>query len=567
MRIDVYGNVIQIGGSDRRAHDLPGHARRIAARRVRPDARRRHRADVRRRTGHADPVRAATGLDHDRPDGGRSDRLDPDRQPRRRARRGVGGHRRRPDGVTVLPRADVVRHRPGRAAVAEGDGRDGRHRRRGRPLRRNRDRPLRGVRRRRVAARRARRADRGLRPEHRRVLEQPADGRVGATHDARRRRHRRQRRAADLDHRSDDRRAGRRRRRRARRRRPHGHHRRRRSGSGRAGEPRCRAVGVRRGSQTLLPTRGTRRGPRRRHRRGALVRVRRPRHLPPRRDRPSHRLGAPVAVVGRRPPALSRTPATSATKCSTRRASSSPSGTTRSMRSADSTSRSTSRMAPTSGPPTSTSRSHCRESAVVDRAPVPDPGVPAPRVLGDGPHRVERAVLRRRAGHGRRRRRVLRRRAAARRPRRLAGDDPADVVPATQLGRLHVRYLAALVVVRRRRCRARGRTVDFESASTAGQGGGPSTSGTGRADGAGERTTSRSTSMAPTSTSRGRSPPRPRCTTSIARRGRRGRAARPRRLYVGLRTDRTFIEQGTPIRYDAVVTDVDGNLVPAARSR
>ena len=34
------------------------------------------------------------------------------------------------------------------------------------------------------------------------------------------------------------------------------------------------------------------------------------------------------------------------------------------------------------------------------------------------------------------------------------------------------------------------------------------------------------------------------------------------RYYVGLRSDRTFVEQGTPIRYDAVVTDVDGNLVP-----
>ena len=34
------------------------------------------------------------------------------------------------------------------------------------------------------------------------------------------------------------------------------------------------------------------------------------------------------------------------------------------------------------------------------------------------------------------------------------------------------------------------------------------------------------------------------------------------RDYVGLRSDRTFVEQGTPIRYDAVVTDVDGNLVP-----
>ena len=61
--------------------------------------------------------------------------------------------------------AGVVRRRTDRAAVAEGDGCDRRHRRRGRPLCRNRDRPVRRVRRRRVAAGRARRADRGLRPE------------------------------------------------------------------------------------------------------------------------------------------------------------------------------------------------------------------------------------------------------------------------------------------------------------------------------------------------------------------------------------------------------------------
>ena len=84
---------------DGRAHDVPGDARRIAARRVRPDVGRGHRGDVRRRPGQARVVRAATRLDHDRPDGGNSDRVDPDRQPRRRARRGVGGHRRRPAGV------------------------------------------------------------------------------------------------------------------------------------------------------------------------------------------------------------------------------------------------------------------------------------------------------------------------------------------------------------------------------------------------------------------------------------------------------------------------------------
>jgi uncharacterized protein YfaS (alpha-2-macroglobulin family) len=36
----------------------------------------------------------------------------------------------------------------------------------------------------------------------------------------------------------------------------------------------------------------------------------------------------------------------------------------------------------------------------------------------------------------------------------------------------------------------------------------------------------------------------------------------PAAYYVGLRSDRTFVESGTPIRYDAVVTDIDGNLVP-----
>ncbi len=35
----------------------------------------------------------------------------------------------------------------------------------------------------------------------------------------------------------------------------------------------------------------------------------------------------------------------------------------------------------------------------------------------------------------------------------------------------------------------------------------------------------------------------------------------PAQYYVGLRSDRTFVEAGTPIRYDTVVTDVDGNLV------
>ncbi len=35
----------------------------------------------------------------------------------------------------------------------------------------------------------------------------------------------------------------------------------------------------------------------------------------------------------------------------------------------------------------------------------------------------------------------------------------------------------------------------------------------------------------------------------------------PARAYVGLRTDRPFVEQGTPLRVDAVVTDVDGTAV------
>lgn len=36
----------------------------------------------------------------------------------------------------------------------------------------------------------------------------------------------------------------------------------------------------------------------------------------------------------------------------------------------------------------------------------------------------------------------------------------------------------------------------------------------------------------------------------------------PSRVYVGIRTDRTFVEAGTPLRYDLVVTDVDGEAVP-----
>lgn len=35
----------------------------------------------------------------------------------------------------------------------------------------------------------------------------------------------------------------------------------------------------------------------------------------------------------------------------------------------------------------------------------------------------------------------------------------------------------------------------------------------------------------------------------------------PSRAYVGLRSDRTFVEEGTPLRYDLVVTDVDGNAL------
>ena len=36
----------------------------------------------------------------------------------------------------------------------------------------------------------------------------------------------------------------------------------------------------------------------------------------------------------------------------------------------------------------------------------------------------------------------------------------------------------------------------------------------------------------------------------------------PARAYVGLRSDRTFVEEGTPLRYDVVVVDVDGLPVP-----
>ncbi len=37
----------------------------------------------------------------------------------------------------------------------------------------------------------------------------------------------------------------------------------------------------------------------------------------------------------------------------------------------------------------------------------------------------------------------------------------------------------------------------------------------------------------------------------------------PATAYVGIKSDRTFVERGTPIRIDAVVTDVDGGVVPA----
>jgi uncharacterized protein YfaS (alpha-2-macroglobulin family) len=36
----------------------------------------------------------------------------------------------------------------------------------------------------------------------------------------------------------------------------------------------------------------------------------------------------------------------------------------------------------------------------------------------------------------------------------------------------------------------------------------------------------------------------------------------PADLYVGLRTDRTFVQRGEPIKVDAIVTDLDGNPVP-----
>ncbi len=41
----------------------------------------------------------------------------------------------------------------------------------------------------------------------------------------------------------------------------------------------------------------------------------------------------------------------------------------------------------------------------------------------------------------------------------------------------------------------------------------------------------------------------------------------PAQYYVGLRSDRTFVERGTPLRIDAVVTDVDGELVHGSLGR
>ena len=40
----------------------------------------------------------------------------------------------------------------------------------------------------------------------------------------------------------------------------------------------------------------------------------------------------------------------------------------------------------------------------------------------------------------------------------------------------------------------------------------------------------------------------------------------PADLYVGLRSDRTFVDKGEPLDIDVVVTDIDGNAV-AGRTR
>ena len=162
-------------------------------------------------------------------------------------------------------------------------------------------------------------------------------------------------------------------------------------------------------------------------RRGALVRVRRPRHLPAGRDRAPHRLGAPAAMGGRRSPAADPGRGRrSVIRSSTRRASSSRRARRRSTHSAASTSPSTSRRAPTSARPTSTSRSH-----VLGRRPVdvrhqfqiqefrrPEFEVTA-RTESSGPYFAGRA------GDRRGRRRVLRRRPAPGRAGRLAGAPPS----------------------------------------------------------------------------------------------------------------------------------------------
>ena len=320
------------------------------------------------------------------------------------------------------------------------------------------------------------------------------------------------------------------RRRRARRRRPHGDDRCRRAGAGRARRPVGDwTVGVRRRSPGAAPelvvpgVDALDTG-----RRGALVRVRRPRHLPPGRDRAPHRLGAPAAMVGRHAPAADP-------GCRRGQLPGHGSAGGRARLGHDAAQRAR-RVQPRARPPGGRQpRARLRElldrtagcRPVLVRSPVPDPGVPPPRVLGHGAHRVERAVLRRPARHRRRRRRVLRRRAAPGRTGRLAGDDPADVVSTAQLGRLHVRDLAALVVVRQRRRRRRpaGRpATSSRRASNARRAPAPNTRSTPVAPTVPARTISRSTSTRPTSTCRAPSPPRQRCRTSIARRGHRAPA-------------------------------------------
>ena len=158
----------------------------------------------------------------------------------------------------------------------------------------------------------------------------------------------------------------------------------------------------------------------------------------------------------------------------------------------------------------------------------------------EGPHLV--------GGHAdrHRERRLLRGRRPARRSRDLARGRERRPLPASEPRRLHVRELGALV-----------------GAAGMGEAG---------VDG-GARWTHRrrpaSTGCASTSSAAG--PPRPRRIEAQATRhgreppgldGRGELLVHPAALYVGLRSERLFVDRGQPLRIDAIVTDLDGHAVP-----